>query len=98
MKDQLTNSAKNGTGANDKKQRPFGNIQRKQRLGGNEKEFSISELQEQVKEIVTRKRNMEPPEKTLPNNEYNNLQREGLKKLIEMEKLPSISDFYLNFF
>ena len=59
--------------------------QRKHRLD-NEKEFSISELQEQVKEIVTRKRNMKPPEKTLPNNEYNKLQREGMEKLIEMEK------------
>ena len=59
--------------------------QRKHRLD-NEKEFSISELQEQVKEIVTRKRNMKPPEKTLPNNEYNKLQRAGLEKLIEMEK------------
>ena len=29
---------------------------------------------------------MKPPEKTLSNNEYNNLQREGLKKLIEVEK------------
>jgi hypothetical protein len=26
------------------------------------------------------------PEKTLPNNEYNKLQREGLENLIEMEK------------
>ena len=59
--------------------------QRKQKLG-NEQEFSISELQEQVKEIVKRKRNMKPPEKTLSNNEYNNLQREGLEKLIEVEK------------
>jgi hypothetical protein len=52
----------------------------------NEKEFSISELKEQVKEIVTRKRNMKPPETTLANNEYNKLQREGLEQLIEMEK------------
>jgi hypothetical protein len=59
--------------------------QRKQKLG-NEQEFSISELQEQVKEIVKRKRNMKPPENTLSNNEYNNLQREGLKQLIEVEK------------
>jgi hypothetical protein len=29
---------------------------------------------------------MKPPENTLSNNEYNNLQREGLKKLIEVEK------------
>ena len=59
--------------------------QRKRKLS-NEQEFSISELQEQVKEIVKRKRNMKPPEATLPNNEYNKLQREGLEKLIEVEK------------
>ena len=29
---------------------------------------------------------MEPPENTLSNNEYNNLQREGLEQLIEVEK------------
>ena len=36
----------------------------------NTHEFSMSELQEQVEEIVIRKRNMRPPEKTLPNEEY----------------------------
>ena len=29
---------------------------------------------------------MKPPENTLSNNEYNNLQREGLEQLIEVEK------------
>jgi hypothetical protein len=38
--------------------------QRKQRTG-NTREFSLSELQEQVREIVERKRTMKPPEKTL---------------------------------
>ena len=46
----------------------------------------MSELQEQVKEIVKRKRNTKPPEDTLSNNEYNNMQIEGLEKLIEVEK------------
>jgi hypothetical protein len=32
---------------------------------------------------------MKPPEKTLPNGEYRKLQREGLEKLIEMEKEKS---------
>ena len=44
----------------------------------NTHEFSMSELQEQVEEIVTRKRNMRPPAKTLPNDEYRKLRREGL--------------------
>jgi hypothetical protein len=48
-------------------------------------EFTISELQEQVEEIVTRKRNMRPPEETLSNDEYRKLRREGLERLIEME-------------
>ena len=48
-------------------------------------EFSISELQEQVEEIVTRKRNMRPPEETLSNDEYRKLRREGLERLIEVE-------------
>ena len=52
----------------------------------NTHEFSMSELQEQVEEIVIRKRNMRPPEKTLSNGEYRKLRREGLEKLIEMEK------------
>ena len=29
---------------------------------------------------------MKPPETTLPNNVYNKLQREGLEKLIDVEK------------
>ena len=84
MRKQLKNSAKNGTGANGKKTAAIWK-QRKRKLG-NEQEFSISELQEQVKEIVKRKRNMKPPENTLSNNEYNNMQREGLEHLIEVEK------------
>ena len=32
---------------------------------GNTREFSLSEMQEQVREIVERKRTMKPPEKTL---------------------------------
>ena len=48
-------------------------------------EFTISELQEQVEEIVKRKRKMIPPEKTLSNDEYRKLRREGLERLIETE-------------
>ena len=32
---------------------------------------------------------MKPPEKTLPNDEYRKLQREGLEKMIEAEKEKS---------
>ena len=35
------------------------------------------------------KRNMRPPEGTLPNEEYRKLRREGLEKLIEVEKKKS---------
>jgi hypothetical protein len=39
--------------------------------------------------IVERKRTMKPPEKTLSNDEYRKLQREGLEKMIEMAKEKS---------
>jgi hypothetical protein len=45
----------------------------------NTHEFSMSELQEQVAEMVIRKRNMRPPEETLPNEEYRKL-RSGKEK------------------
>jgi hypothetical protein len=44
----------------------------------------LSELQEQIREIAERKRPTKPPEKTLPNDEYGKLQREGLD--VEKEK------------
>ena len=62
--------------------------QRKQKLG-NEQEFSIDETEEQVKEIVKRKRNMKPPENTFLNKESARstiICREGLEKLIEVKK------------
>jgi hypothetical protein len=43
--------------------------QRKVR-NGSIHEFSLSELQEQVRDIVERKRSTKPPEKTPPNDEY----------------------------
>ena len=64
--------------------------QRKQRVG-NTHEFSLSELQEQVREIVERKRTMKPPEKTLTNDEYRKLRREGLEKMIEWKKRNQIN-------
>jgi hypothetical protein len=61
MRNSSTNSAKKGT---EVKRQETAAIwkQRKQRLG-NEHEFSISELQEQVREIVERKRTMKSPER-----------------------------------
>jgi hypothetical protein len=46
----------------------------------NKHEFSLSELQEQVREIVERKRNMKPPKRTPSNDAYRKLQREGRRK------------------
>ena len=62
---KLTNSAKNGTEA-------------KTRNGRQEEAGSWEHTR--VREIVERKRTMKPPEKTLTNDEYRKLRREGLEK------------------
>jgi hypothetical protein len=75
MRKVLAVSAKDGTEAKDKRRLPFGNRGRRG-----------TEAYTNYHGYVERKRSMKPPEKTLSNYGYRKLLREGLEKMIEMEK------------